>query len=246
MTRFELPRTGVYEAKMAAMFDRTLVTSRLDQEAFAGLGAIGSTAPVAVLPNGVDLEYFSPIPVAEREPATLVISGKMSYHANISMVTYLIEQIMPLIWSKKPEVKLWIVGKDPPPGICDLAENAGVTVTGFVPDLRPYLQKATVALAPLTYGAGIQNKVLEAMSCGVPVVATPRAVAALCVVSGQDLIVEQDPAAFAAKVIGLLDDSSHAQSIGEAGRRYVETHHDWTAIAEQLEMIYRDAAGISI
>lgn len=240
ITRFELPRTRAYEARMAQQFDRTLVTSRLDHEAFAKLLPTGAE-PVTVLPNGVDLDYFCPIPTGEREPETLVISGKMSYHANVSMVTHLMESVMPLIWSKKPSVKLWIVGKDPPPSIRALSDHPGVTVTGYIPDLRPYLQRAAVALAPLTYGAGIQNKVLEAMACGVPVVASPRAVAALSVQSGQEIIVESDPSAFAAQVVDLIDRPDRAGQIGSAGRHYVETNHDWLSIAGRLEEIYRQA-----
>ena len=244
ITRFELPRTRRYEARMAQLFDQTLVTSRLDQEAYAGLLPPGAS-PVTVLANGVDLDYFHPLPDSEREPATLVISGKMSYHANIAMVTYLVEQIMPHIWEKRPEVRLWIVGKDPPKSISDLASHTGVTVTGYVADIRPYLQKATVALAPLTYGAGIQNKVLEAMACGTPVVSTPKAVSALSVKSGQELFIEADPAAFASRVLALLNDPASARQVGACGRDYVEKTHNWSVIAGQLEDIYARAIELS-
>lgn len=240
VTRFELPRTRSYEARMAQLFDRTLVTSRLDQEAYASLLPPGA-APVTILPNGVDLEYFSPGVESAREPATLVISGKMSYHANVAMVTYLVEKIMPHIWEKMPGVKLWVVGKDPPKAVSDLAARPGITVTGYVTDIRPYLQKATVALAPLTYGAGIQNKVLEAMACGTPVVSTPKAVAALSVTPGQDLFVEADPAAYAARVLGLINDPEAARRMGACGRKYVEDNHDWSKIAGKLEEVYAQA-----
>ncbi len=241
MTRFELPRTQGYEARMAQSFDQTLVTSRLDQNAFAEL-LPRDARQVTILPNGVDLDYFTPVPEEERSPDTLVISGKMSYHANVSMVNYLMEHIMPLVWAEKPGVKLWIVGKDPPQPVRALSAHKGVTVTGYVPDLRPYLQKAAVALAPLTYGAGIQNKVLEAMACATPVVATPRAVSALAVKPGAELIVEQAPEAFARQVLKLLEDPVYARQIGAAGRRYVETSHNWSNIAGQLESIYASAS----
>lgn len=242
MTRFELPRTRKYEPLMARLFDHTLVTSHLDQEAYNQLipDAAGREK-VSILPNGVDLEYFAPLPREEREAATLVISGKMSYHANIAMTNYLVEHIMPHIWERLPDVKLWIVGKDPPPEIQQMAEHRGVTVTGFVDDLRPYLQKATVALAPLTYGAGIQNKVLEAMACATPVVATPKAVAALTANVGQDLLVEQDPAAFADQVMSLINNPERARQVGEAGRKFVEDCHSWDSIAGQLERVYQTA-----
>jgi glycosyltransferase involved in cell wall biosynthesis len=245
MTRFELPRTRKYEARMAQLFDRTLVTSRLDQEAFAGL-LPPDAKQVEVLPNGVDLEYFTPGIESERDPATLVISGKMSYHANVAMVTNLVENIMPHIWAKKPDVKLCVVGKDPPRSITQLSERPGVTVTGYVDDLRPYLQRATIALAPLTYGAGIQNKVLEAMACATPVIATPRATAALSAVVGQDLLIEQDPELYANQVLELLDHPEQARRIGEAGRAFVEKFHGWEAITSQLEAIYAHAVEESL
>ena len=243
MTRFELPRTRQYEPKMAGLFDCTLVTSHLDQEAYHQLiTSAADREKVCILPNGVDLDYFAPLPAQEREPATLVISGKMSYHANISMTNYLVEHIMPHIWDRLPDVKLWIVGKDPPPEIQQLAEHRGVTVTGFVDDLRPYLQKATVALAPLTYGAGIQNKVLEAMACATPVVATPKAVAALTAREGEDLLVEQDPAVFADQVMSLINEPERARRVGEAGRKFVEDCHSWDRVAADLESIYLETA----
>jgi sugar transferase (PEP-CTERM/EpsH1 system associated) len=242
MTRFELPRTRQYEARMARLFDRTLVTSRLDLEAYYQvLPDPNDREKIEILPNGVDLEYFTPLPGTQRDPATLVISGKMSYHANISMTNHLVEHIMPYIWEKRPDVKLWIVGKDPPQEIRQLSERPEVTVTGFVADLRPYLQSATVALAPLTYGAGIQNKVLEAMACSTPVVATPKAVAALSARAGKDMLVEQDPAAFAAQVLALMDDPARAREIGEAGRKFVEDCHSWTSAAARLEEIYQNS-----
>lgn len=243
ITRFELNRTKGYEARMAQLFARTLVTSNLDKEAFSALlPGVPLGEKIAVLPNGVDLDYFQPPADGKRDPATLVISGKMSYHANVSMVMHLMENIMPHVWAKRPEVKLCIVGKDPPRDIRNLAKNDVVTVTGYVADIRPYLQRATVALAPLTYGAGIQNKVLEAMACATPVVATPKAVAALSTRSGQHLFVEQDPEAYARQVLKLVDNPLLAGQIGRAGRDYVEKYHDWSAIAGQLEQFYTEAS----
>jgi glycosyltransferase involved in cell wall biosynthesis len=195
---------------------------------------------VTILPNGVDLDYFVPHTPARKEPATLVISGKMSYHANVTMTLYLVQTIMPLIWAKRPEVKLWIVGKDPTHEIQALTANSSITVTGTVSDIRPYLQQATVAVAPLTYGVGIQNKILEALSCGIPVVTTPQAVSALSVVPGREVMVAQDPGVFAEQVLQLLADPQQQQRIGQAGRLYVEEHHRWENIAAQLEGAYHE------
>ena len=159
MTRFELARTQKFESYLVGRFERILVTSQVDKTALVSLGpSNGKKAEVSVLPNGVDLTYFHPDKTVARQAETLVVSGKMSYHANVSMVKYLVENIMPIIWERKPGVKLWIVGKNPTKEIRDLAENSAITITGTVEDIRPYLQSATVAVAPITYGAGIQNK----------------------------------------------------------------------------------------
>ena len=268
MTRLELPRTRRFEGWLATQFDHTLTASAGDREALRALagrqgtgeapkhsGAHGSLS-ITVLPNGVDLDYFRPSTEA-RDPATLVFAGKMSYHANLTAAFHLLQEIMPLVWRERPDAQVVIAGKDPPRSLLALAavsEGRGanshsratcggerVKVTGTVPDLRPYLQRATVSVAPVVYGAGIQNKVLEAMACATPVIASSRAAAALSARAGRDLLVADDPAAFALEILALLADDSRRRSIGSAGRAYVEAHHDWQAIAGLLESAYLNA-----
>ena len=243
ITRFELPRTQAYERWLVKQFDQVLVTSSKDRKAFQSLlAAEADSANINVLPNGVDLEYFIPDPGCEREPATLVVSGKMSYHANITMVLRLFSEIMPQIWQQRPDVRVWIVGKDPPKELQALDDPPRVVVTGSVPDIRPYLRAASIALAPLTYGAGIQNKVLEAMACGTPVVSTPLAMSGLETATGEELIVADNPLEFSQTVLALLDDPLKRQELSKAGRSYVERHHNWDQIAAQLEAIYSRAS----
>ncbi len=239
MTRFELGRTRRYEAWLAGQFDQVLVTSPKDQDAFRALApAAVRDGRVTVLPNGVALDYFTTEPSFSRDRATLVISGKMSYHANVTMVMQFVKKVFPLVKSARPDVNLVIVGKDPAPEVRALAGDPAVTVTGEVPDVRPYLRKATVAVAPIAYGVGIQNKVLEAMAVGTPVVCTPQAVSALQTVNGQDLLVAEDEAGQAQAIVGLLSDPARAARIGANGRAYIEEHHDWSRITERLEAIY--------
>lgn len=241
LTQFELQRTEKYEARLITQFDRVLVTSAIDRDALTQLvSPSNKSLPITVLPNGVDLEYFQPEGNSGREPATLVVTGKMSYHANVSMVLHLINEIMPNIWLSRPNTKLWIVGKDPPREIEALAQHPAITVTGTVRDIRPYLQKATIALAPLTYGAGIQNKVLEAMACGTPVVTSPRVISSLNVTNRKDLLVAQEPENFARLVVELLDNPDYCKEISRSGREYVEENHRWGSIGTQLEGIYHE------
>ncbi|HWQ03779.1 MAG TPA: glycosyltransferase [Longilinea sp.] len=239
LTAFELSRTAHYEGWLAGQFSRVLVTSPIDRQAFLEL-APGCAERLVVLPNGVDLEYFHPDAPPNREPAELVISGKMSYHANVAMVLHLVNDIMPHVWAERPEVKLTVVGKDPPRELLSLSDHPGVRVTGSVPDLRPYLQHATVAVAPITYGAGIQNKVLEALACATPVVASPQAVSALQIRSGEEILVAEEPQAFARHVLALLADAAWQRQLGEAGRQFVERKHSWDAVAARLEQIYQE------
>ncbi|MBI4927031.1 MAG: glycosyltransferase [Anaerolineae bacterium] len=242
LTRFELGRTQRYEPWLAQQFDRTLVTSQRDLEEYERLlGAQALKKPIKVLPNGVDLEYYTADGIAAREPASLIISGKMSYHANVSMALHFTEHILPLVQQQRPDVKLYLVGKDPTPELLALTHNPAVQVTGTVPDIRPYLRKAAVAVTPVTYGAGIQNKVLEAMACELPVVSSSQAVSALKVAPGVDLMVADDPAEFAGAVVRLLDEPKLRDQVGRAGRAYVERNHRWSAIAVELEEVYIEA-----
>ena len=239
MAKMELQRTEAYERRAAGQFDRVLVASTADQKAYWALGREEDAHhKISVLANGVDLDYFQPDPQKQRDAAALVVHGKISYHANVSMILHLVRDILPIVWQRQPGVKLWIVGKDPPREISKLAENPAITVTGTVSDIRPYLQGAAVAVSPVVYGAGIQNKVLEAMACGAPVISTSLAISALAVRAGQDVLVADDANAFASAIVDLLNDPARQRSLSQAGRRYVEQHHDWGEIAARLETIY--------
>src|SRR6185436_6066393 len=149
-TRFELPRTKKAEGNLICNFDHALVTSATDKNALLELANDEKPlSPLSVLPNGVDLDYFCPNPAMQRKPETIVFSGKMSYHANISMVKYLVAEIMPRVWKIRPGARLIIVGKDPSTEIKELGRNPLITVTGTVDDIRPFLWQATVSVVPL-------------------------------------------------------------------------------------------------
>ena len=235
--RLELARTRRYEARAAAGYARVLVSSPEDRGALCALGAPAER--LVVLTNGVDLEYFRPQD-GTREPDSVVFTGKMSYHANVAACIDLATQVMPRLWRERPGVRLRIVGQDPPPAVRRLARDGRVVVTGGVSDLRPYLARASVAVCPLRYGVGVQNKVLEAMAMGTPVVASPQACRALSAEAGEHLLVGGDAEALARHVQGLLESPVLAAALGQAGRRYVVAHHDWRAVAARLESIYEE------
>lgn len=263
--KVELARTKRCEAWLSGQFDRVLVSSGADRSEFLELGSnhqwrTGRSSEllanrIIVIPNGVDLQYYS-APVEARRPMAVVFSGKMSYHANASAVIHFVKNTMPRIWGRHPLVQVWVVGKNPPAEVTRLGvpweeaasktvTNGGgdprIRITGTVADIRPFLSQATLAVAPIRYGAGIQNKVLEALACGTPVVATPQAVSALQVRSGEDLAVAADDPEFADTVSQLLSDANRRSALGCAGRRYVEINHDWRSIAQRLTQVYYEA-----
>ena len=202
---------------------------------------LSPSSPVEVLTNGVDTDYFSPIPANQRLDNVILISGKMSYHANVNMALFAIQEIMPLVWKENQNIQLWVVGKNPPSSIQQYSANPKIKITGTVPEILPYLQKATIALAPLNYGAGVQNKVLEAMACGIPVIASPLAVSALNVLNGREVLVANNPNNYADYILNLISNPQMGYQIGNAGREYVEREHSWKLIGQKLENIYHES-----
>jgi glycosyltransferase involved in cell wall biosynthesis len=155
------------------------------------------------------------------------------------MVLFLVQQVMPLVWASRPDIKLWIVGKDPTQEIRELAQLPMVTVTGTVDSILPYLQKATIAVAPIQYGAGIQNKVLEAMACSTPVIASSSAISALTVNNGKEVVIADNPGGWVNEILDMINSPEKQEKIGGAGRCYVEKNHQWSRIALKIEHIYK-------
>jgi glycosyltransferase involved in cell wall biosynthesis len=239
--RLELPRTARYEAVAASRFDRVVVTSSDDCRELRALPG-GDRLPanrVEVLSNGVDLTSAMSNE-GSREANTVVVTGKMSYHANATAVLWLARAVMPHVWAVAPDVRLWIVGSRPPRELSALA-SPRVQVTGAVDDVRDYLSRASVAVAPIQYGVGVQNKVLEAMACGTPLVATPAAVGDLAVRQGHELVVADAAEDFARAIVSLLADPDRRAALARAGRTFVEAHHGWPAMAARLTRIYQEA-----
>jgi polysaccharide biosynthesis protein PslH len=245
MAAVDLGRTRRFESQMPFEFAHTLVTSPIDRDMIANLAGGTSAQHISVLPNGVDLDYFSPAPAtAPRDPATILFSGKLSYHANVAAALYLAQDVMPLLWQQQPDAKLLLAGKDPAASIVALTQDPRITVTGYVPDLRPYLSRATLAASPLRYGAGVQNKVLEALASGLPVVATPGVLRGLRAEPGANgLLAGNTTAQLAEQILLLLNDPSLRQQLGTAGRHYVESHHNWATIAQTLVETYERVSG---
>jgi sugar transferase (PEP-CTERM/EpsH1 system associated) len=194
---------------------------------------IAPGALVQVLPNGVDTEYFKPAPEASRESA-VIFTGDMGYFPNEEAVIYFARQVLPLIRREVADVRFLIVGRNPGRRVQDLSKIGGVEVTGFVPDVRTWLAKARVAVAPFTITAGIQNKILESMAFGLPVVATSRATQGLSRPVAGMVDTGDTAEELASKAVVLLRDSELACSKGVDGRRLVMENYSWATAIERL------------
>ncbi len=240
----EAKRTRAYESDQLQRFRHVLVTSERDRQALLeqNVAARKTLAEITVLPHGIDPQYFQRYS-GPRQPETLIFSGKMSFHANVAGALNMVERILPHIWKQRPNVRLIIAGSDPPARIRRLARDPRIEVTGYVPDLRPYIAQAQIAVSPLPYAVGIQNKVLEAMALGTPVVASSSAVAGLQTITGHHLLVADAPEMFARMVLRLLDDNVLWNQLAEYGTTYIATYHNWESISKQLTAVYARAMG---
>ena len=165
-------------------------------------------------PHGVDCEYFAPMSNVKKDPSTIVFTGNMNYAPNVDAAQFFYERIFPLVRSEVPDVKWQIIGADPAPVIEAMDADPAIAVTGRVPDLREYMNKATLAIAPLRIGAGLQNKVLEGMSMQLPMVITSVANEGIKAVDGKNILIADEPSAFAEQVVRLLRDAEAQNSWG--------------------------------
>ncbi len=233
----ELRRTRRFERRICTSVAAVAVTSREDA---AALRSLAPESAIRIVPNGVDLERFAP-PCEPRAPNAIVFSGKLSYHANVAAARRLIDGIMPRVWAQRPDTEVWLVGSDPPRSLMSHTRDPRVVVTGRVPEVATYLQSATIAVSPLRYGVGVQNKVLEAMATATPVITDRQCLAALDATPGRDLLVAGDDQQFAELALALLHDAAMRDRIGNAGRAYVEKAHRWSESATRLINLYAQA-----
>jgi polysaccharide biosynthesis protein PslH len=234
--RLEGRRLRDFEGEAVRWGHRCILATAVEETL---LRSFAPWARTAVVPNGVDLAGYE----APAEAPTVIFTGAMDYLPNVDAVEHFCADIFPAVTRAVPGARFLIVGLNPAPAVRRLAALPGVTVTGAVPDVRPYYRQAAVCVAPLRIARGIQNKVLQSMALGVPVVATSAAARGLEARRDEHFLVEEDPARFAQAVIGLLGDRDGRRRLAERARTFVERHHSWPAILARIEALVVDAAG---
>jgi len=196
------------------------------------------SVPVYTINTGVDLDYFSP-PGKTAGEARLVFVGAFQHLPNVEAMLGFCGDVLPLIRSEFPGTELLIVGSNPPPPVVDLGKIPGVTVTGFVPDIRPYMAQSSVYIVPLRLGVGIRGKILEAWGMEMAVVSTSIGCAGLRCEDGLNLLVADAPEAFAGHVVALLKDPERRRRLGQEGRKTAEQFYGWERSARQLDALYQ-------
>ncbi len=238
--KLELRVARSFELWMFAPYRRVVVVSERDRDELRELNPL---LPVEVIPNGVDLEYFQASEQA-REPYALLFTGNYEYAPNVDAALHLARDLFPRIRERIPDAKLWIVGNAPTPEMEALGRDPrfadAITVTGRVPDMRTYLERAAVFVCPLRLGAGIKNKVLEALALRLPVIATPLSVDGISVRDGQEALIATTDDDLVAATLRVLADPALQTRLGSNGRALIEARYSWMQVAERYEHIYAE------
>jgi len=238
--RWEGGKMLLAEKRLARRFDLCTATTRAERETLDGYA---TGAPSDWFPNGVDSTFFSP----DGEPYeadTISFIGRMDYYPNQECMQRFCDEVWPLVRERRPQMKLVIVGADPSPAMRKLGERPGVTVTGSVPDVRPYVRRSALMVAPLAIARGTQNKILEAMAMGVPVVTSRIAAGGVDAEAPAHLLVADTPAELAAAIFRIVESPVERERLATAGRERMLSHHAWPRSMERLDAIIERAVGL--
>ena len=234
---FEIKRLKTYESRQARLFDRVLLISAADVRDYSPLLP---GAKMDWVPHGVDVNNFQ-VTDTPRQVGRIVLCGSMFFAPNVDAVEYFCRKIFPLVRQQAPEAKLWLVGSRPAAAVRKWAADPHIEVTGFVPDVRPYLSQAMVSVCPVRLNVGTQTKVLESLAMGTPVVTTSAGNQGIGAVSGEHLYVADSPTEFAEKVVSLLKKEKWKE-LSENGRQFVVENFTWEKSVVKLEYILNQVA----
>ena len=224
----EYQRLCRYEAKVFDEFDVKTIISKPDRD----LIPHPKKDEILIIPNGVDHEFFKPQQQEKRYD--IVFTGNMSYAPNVNAVDYLANEILPLVWKQVPEAKMYIAGATPDPKVRKAASDR-IIISGWLDDIRDAYAQSRVFIAPMRIGTGLQNKLLEAMSMGLPAITTPLANASLGAKPDEEILVGSNAEELARHIITLLTNTDKASQIAQAGFDFTNRVYDWGKTTEKLE-----------
>jgi sugar transferase (PEP-CTERM/EpsH1 system associated) len=238
----EARRLRRYEAWIGASFDRVILSTSPEVERFA---ALAPEARVLAVRNGVDLDNFHPLALPKSRVPTLVFTGQMDYFPNVDGVSHFSQEVFPRLRRRYPDMEFLIVGRSPTLAVQKLGAIPGVSVTGFVVDVRPFLTRSWIFVAPLRIARGVQNKVLEAMAMQLPVVCHEQVMAGLAdsdLEPGRDLLVAGDARGLERSIARLVDSEADRRRLGLAGRDKVARSYSWNRNMTVLDDVMKDLA----
>jgi sugar transferase (PEP-CTERM/EpsH1 system associated) len=222
-----------YEDRIFNQFNFHSIISEQDRKVLH----VKEKEKVSVIANGVDLEYYSPKSTVTK--SYLLFSGNMAYPPNIEAVSFIVKKVLPLVWKIMPSLKFYIVGATPTDEVKKLAEDR-VVVTGWVDDVRPYFEAASIHLAPMLISIGLQNKILQAMAMGVPNIVTSMANNAIGAQHKIHLHTANTASEFCNSILELIEQPTHAAKIAANAKQFVRTNYSWQAAVGQYNLIWND------
>lgn len=229
---FKMLRSAEFNA--CGIFDRMTIISERDSEAIPQ----HKNTEIDIIRNGVDFDYFHPMEMPKEYD--IVFCGNMQYHPNIDASRFLVDEVMPIVWKSHPQARLLLAGATPKNGVRQLATSR-VTVSGTVDDIRPCYASAHVFVAPMRVGSGLQNKILEAMSMGIPCVTTSIVNVSIGAKDGEEIIIADDANAIAASIVRLLDDESLRHSLATEAGKFVRERFSWRSAGDDLQAVLQKA-----
>jgi len=235
-------RLARYEREVCLAVDRVVAVSERDRDELLRLAP---GADIQVVPNGIDAQHYLSYSPSDDERAAfhpggpnLVFTGKMDYRPNVDAMLWFCAEILPRVRAEMPDARLTIVGQRPSPAVLALGEQDGITVTGFVPDVRPYVAAADVYVVPMRMGSGTRLKVLEAMVLGKALVSTTLGCEGYGLKPDEEIAVADDAEEFAERVVTLLRDPARRTGLGARAREFAVQRYDWSRIVPLLERAY--------
>jgi sugar transferase (PEP-CTERM/EpsH1 system associated) len=222
-----------WEMRLARQFTFCTTTTRIEEDTLAGYRTGAQTDCV---PNGVDTEYFAPTD-EPYDDHTISFVGRMDYYPNRQCMVSFCNSVWPLLRERIPGIKLAIIGAEPAPEIRRLARLPGVSVTGSVPDVRPLARRSAAMVAPLEIARGTQNKILESLAMGVPVVCSRLALRGVSAREGEDVLVADTPQEYVAALTTLLSNRERRNALAAAGRTQVVERHNWPASMRRMDQV---------